>query len=251
MSEKKQRTGVGLSVLWLVIAGAGFAALYWSLLNRIADDELLVQVLRGLAWPFVAFAISLPVVLILNANMAQLIAIKRTLDEAPDKLMHALDGVAKFKDNIDEIRAQLSNDLNETLSGAEMRLAAVSEKIAATSGDGGVAASSAPTSRERLSEHNDTWASPLLSNALEAYNSDRRRTPLTINRGGGNRPELVAKLRDAVMFHADLALNRAVGDYLIAVYTALNNRRGVIGDDVVRDLDSRRDELVRRGAISS
>lgn len=86
-----------------------------------------MQVLNGLAWPFVAFAISLPVVLILNANMAQLIAIKRTLDEAPDKLMNALDGVAKFKDNIDEIRAQVSNDLNETLSGAEMRLAALSE----------------------------------------------------------------------------------------------------------------------------
>lgn len=190
-------------------------------------------------------------VLILNANMAQLIAIKRTLDEAPDKLMNALDGVAKFKDNIDEIRAQVSNDLNETLSGAEMRLAALSEKIAATSSGGASAANGVLTARERLSEHNDTWASPLLSAALERYNSDRRRTPLTINKGGGNRPELVSKLRDAAMFEDDAALNRAVSDYLSAVYAAVNNRRGIITDDVVRDLDSRKDELMRRGAIKA
>jgi hypothetical protein len=257
------RVGVVL-FLWFTFSVTVFAIFYWQLSMRFSNEEHLAKILSNIGWPYAALSLSGPVVYLLSTNMRHLLGLKKTIDEAPEKLGKIFADLRDLDKNIEEISAQAASssaqaansinasidDIVNSLSGLEEQLkrnTALAKDIPADQWRLQEADTS-PTLRERLANHVEA-ASQKFYQALERANNDgRRKDILVVNRGGGNRPELVEKLKQGRLYLArDESTNSAIAEYLIATFKAeITARKGNVDESTIVNLD----ELKKAASIT-
>lgn len=238
-----------LTIIWFAAATIGFA---WFLAVQFDTSELRATAAGVLSWPFVVLVVALPVSLLVGANIRHLLGLKKTIDDAPEKLSNAFETAERLKENLEETGGKITNDINEALGEIEARMTAFEGRVQRIVSQlpGQAPPPQQLTPRERLGAHLET-ASDRFYEVLDAWNSDGRRrgSQLVVKRGGGNRGNLVEHLKANGAFDRDEGRNNAIADYLKAAFDKqLSARRGGVEADDVVALDSLKRDAVARGA---
>jgi hypothetical protein len=238
-----------LTIIWFAASSIGFA---WFLTVQFTPPELRSATAGVLAWPFVVLVIALPASLLIGANIRHLLGLKKTIDDAPEKLSEAFHTAEKLRQNLEETGGKITNDINGALGEIEARMTAFEGRIQriVSQVPGQAPQPQQLTPRERLGAHLET-ASERFYETLEAWNSDGRRkgSQLGVTRGGGNRSELVERLRASGAFDRDAERNNGIAAYLRAAFEKqLSARRGGVEVADVNALDELKRVAVAHGA---
>ena len=195
-----------LVFIWAIGTPAGWIAYYRSASIRFSEPELFLNALRTFSIPYLVFSIALVIVILFGSNMRVLLELKKTIDQAPESLGEALEKATEIKRNIDEAGSELNNRLEQSIadfrieSEAELSKFVSSFRAVHSSNFGldDIEQSSIDPGVVSKSEFFPflTIANRLFYKALDVHNSDKRRDPMTVSRGGGNRPTLASDLRE-------------------------------------------------------
>ena len=242
-------TAIVLTGAWFLAATCGFA---WLVCTQFDTAELRSKTAIALAWPFVALVIALPASLLVGANIRHLLGLKKTIDDAPRKLADAFETAEKLRQNLEEAGGRITNNINGALGEIEARMTAFEgglERI--VDRVPGQPQQQEITPRERLAAHLED-ASERFYETLEVWNGDGRRrgSQLVVTRGGGNRGDLVERLREGSAFDRDQARNEAIAAYLRAVFARqLSARRGGVSPEDVAELDRLKEAAENLGVV--
>ncbi|MEQ1490934.1 MAG: hypothetical protein ABL932_10345 [Terricaulis sp.] len=242
-TASRDRAGIGglqafLVVVWLALTAGGFAALYYSVYIRTSDTQALLDILRFAAWPLVVLALGVPAFVLLVSYMDKLWALRNSIEKAPEKIGEALDRLGKFKEDAEEISANLINRLNETSE----TLQAKTETAAGQPGD------VTDTARTAILDFAES-ARPKFYELISEWNADGRRSQslLQVRPGGGNRAEIAKTLRDARKLANDEEVNRIAGEFLETVYVEEQaSRKRPVDGGVLARLAHLKQELEKR-----
>jgi hypothetical protein len=214
------------------------------------NSEKFVEVLQGITWPFVVFAISLPALALLLTNLRQILAVKKTIDDAPENLGKALEKLSEYERRIDEVGANFSNSLESSVSLLESRIESLREAASGTS-SAGPAGDRPQSPKERVIAHVED-ALTIFEPALERLNADKRRKPVSVTRGGGNRPELARRLGGARLYADNQDNNELLTEYLeLAFKLHLGSRKKAPDPQQLQRLDELRAKINEQDLINA
>ena len=239
---------VVLLLLWFCSSAGAFAYLFISLSSRFDKPELLSATLGLLVWPYIVFVIALPATILLATNVRQLLSLQKAIDDAPKTIQKALDAAENLGNTLQLKFVELSNNLNGSFDGIEARMTDLEGRGQRLNPQAPAVGAQVLSPKERLAAHLES-ASKAFYDVLEVWNSDGSRDPQVVTRGGGNRNDIVEKLRTGNGFDKAAETNNAIAEYLKKVFfRQMSARRGGVDIENVDELDRLKQSAERCGA---
>lgn len=120
---------LALLMLWFVATAALFVGLIVAARQWVTSEEQVTLLLGHVAWPYVAFVLSVPVVAVLAGRIGEIFALRNDIKKIPDILTDALAKAEELEVRVARISAQATNSVSALAGVLESKIEVWGEQL--------------------------------------------------------------------------------------------------------------------------